>query len=232
MDVDFMVTDTLEQLRPKLVLFKNFEEAAAVVDEMFESTKGEGEESGEESGDDEDRPAENENEEANEGSDHDTSRPTSPDHLVLLGAREHLGPTEEESADFDKEFSKMLSDAAADAKKVDRKAALSAWDTGVTTTGGVARRRRDTERDSASNDADGMRFTVLSKKANKNPLRELVIPNSSALAAHTLSAQKQSKQEQEQLKRLVLDYEQREEVAELKALGSTLRSQGFRVRGS
>jgi regulator of nonsense transcripts 2 len=43
-----------------------------------------------------------------------------------------------------------------------------------------------------------------------------VIPTSSALAAHTLSAQIQSKQEQEQLKRLVLDYEQREEIAELK----------------
>ena len=101
----------------------------------------------------------------------DTSRPTSPDHLVLLDAREHLGPTEEESAEFDKEFSRMLSDAAADAKKVDRKAAMSAWDTGVTTTGGVARRRKDADRDDGPSDANGMRFTVLSKKANKNPVR-------------------------------------------------------------
>ena len=65
----------------------------------------------------------------------------------------------------------MLSDAAADAKKVDRKAALSAWDTGVTTTGVVARRRKDTERDDGPSDTNGMRFTVLSKKANKNPVR-------------------------------------------------------------
>jgi regulator of nonsense transcripts 2 len=82
-----------------------------------------------------------------------------------------LGPTEEESADFDKEFSKMLSDAAADAKKVDRKAALSAWDTGVTTTGGVARRKKDSERNETPEYVDGMRFSVLSKKANKYPVR-------------------------------------------------------------
>jgi regulator of nonsense transcripts 2 len=82
-----------------------------------------------------------------------------------------LGPTDEEAADFDKEFSKMLSDAAADAKKVDRKAALSAWDTGVTTTGGVARRKKDSERGEAPDDLNVMRFTVLSKKANKNPVR-------------------------------------------------------------
>jgi len=91
--------------------------------------------------------------------------------LVLLDAREHLGPTEEEAAEFDKEFSKMLSDAAADAKKVDRKAALSAWDTGVTTTGGVARRKKDSERDGGPEDANVMRFAVLSKRANKNPVR-------------------------------------------------------------
>ena len=52
------------------MLFKTFEEAAVVVDEMFESTKVDGDDSGEESGDDEDRPEENENEDGNEGSEH------------------------------------------------------------------------------------------------------------------------------------------------------------------
>lgn len=96
-----------------------------------------------------------------------SNRPTSPDHLVLLDAKD-LGPTEDEAADFDKELSKMLSDAAADAKKVDRKAALSAWDTGVTTTGGVARRKKDIDRVEAETPKDVMRFAVLTKKANKN----------------------------------------------------------------
>jgi hypothetical protein len=71
MDVDFMITDTFEvglsettfislisspqQIRPKLVPFKTFEEAAVAVDEMFESTKVDADESGDESGDDDDR---------------------------------------------------------------------------------------------------------------------------------------------------------------------------------
>lgn len=46
--------------------------------------------------------------------------------------------------------------------------------------------------------------------------KNLAIPATSALAMHTRSAQLHDKQEQEQLKRLVLDYEQREEYEELK----------------
>ncbi|KAG8813394.1 hypothetical protein FRC17_001599 [Serendipita sp. 399] len=226
MDVDFMITDTFEQLRPKIVMYKTFEEAAVAVDEMFENTKADGDDSGDESGDeDEDRPTEADQEDQTVIEEQTEDRPTSPDHLVLLNTRENLGPSEEEAADFDKEFSKMLSDAVADAKKVDRKAAMSAWDTGVTMSGSVVARRtkRDADRDDI--DANGgssslgvMRFAVLSKKTNKNQTRELEIPTSSALAAHTLSAQLQNKQEQEQLKRLVLDYEHREELAEKKGV--------------
>lgn len=46
--------------------------------------------------------------------------------------------------------------------------------------------------------------------------RQLAIPAASALAVHTRSAQIQDKVEQQHLKRLVLDYEQREEAEELK----------------
>ncbi|PVF99373.1 ARM repeat-containing protein [Serendipita vermifera] len=229
MDVDFMLTDTIEQLRPKMTLYKTFEEAAAVVDEMFESTKVDADDSGDESGDDEERPEVEEHEE-NNVDDEVSDRPNSPDHLVLLDARPSQGPTEEEAADFDKEFSKMLSDAAADSKKVDKRAVLSAWDTGVAMTGGLARRKKDSKLDEPQNSGDMMRFMVLSKKANKNPTRELEIPTSSAIAAHTLSAQMESKQEQEQLKRLVLDYEHREELAEMREFESSMRSQGIRVR--
>lgn len=35
MDIDFMVSDTFETLRPKLVLFGTYEEAAVAVDDMF-----------------------------------------------------------------------------------------------------------------------------------------------------------------------------------------------------
>jgi hypothetical protein len=38
MDVDFMVTDSLEAIRPKIALLKKVEDAAMAVDEMFSST--------------------------------------------------------------------------------------------------------------------------------------------------------------------------------------------------
>jgi hypothetical protein len=38
MDVEFMVTDSLEAIRPKIALLKNIEDAASAVDEMFAST--------------------------------------------------------------------------------------------------------------------------------------------------------------------------------------------------
>jgi len=72
MDVDFMVSETIEvrslyfgesndihnriqTLRPKLVLVKTFEEAASAVDEMFEAIRPDAEDSGEDSGDDDER---------------------------------------------------------------------------------------------------------------------------------------------------------------------------------
>lgn len=38
MDAEFMVTDSLEAIRPKSAMLKNIEEAANAVDEMFAST--------------------------------------------------------------------------------------------------------------------------------------------------------------------------------------------------
>jgi hypothetical protein len=38
MDVEFMVTDSLEAIRPKMALLKSIEDAASAVDELFTST--------------------------------------------------------------------------------------------------------------------------------------------------------------------------------------------------
>jgi hypothetical protein len=53
-----------------MVFFKTFEEAAVVVDEMFESTKADVDDSGDESGDEEDRTEAHENEDGDQGSEH------------------------------------------------------------------------------------------------------------------------------------------------------------------
>ena len=41
-DVGFMYADTMEQLRPKMTLYKTFPEAAVAVDEMMASVSKEG----------------------------------------------------------------------------------------------------------------------------------------------------------------------------------------------
>lgn len=48
--------------------------------------------------------------------------------------------------------------------------------------------------------------------------RQIAVPSASALAIHTRTAQLQDKVEQQHLKRLVLNYEQREEAEELKGI--------------
>ena len=137
--------------------------------------------------------------------------------MVLLNAHETLGPSEEELADFDKEFGKLMSEAAADAKRVDRKAAQSVWDSMALPGSGVGKRRKDDQSEKKNEeDKNIMKFTVYSKKGYKNSNRELAVPISSALAAHTRSAQLQNEQEQELLKKLVLNYGEREEENEIR----------------
>ena len=126
----------------------------------------------------------------------------------------------------------MVSDSG-ESRKVDKRTALALWDTS-TLPGGVRKRRAD-EVDELSDREGGevMKFTLISKKGSKTqvctPLniflhflnlslqsRQLPIPASSALAIHTRSAQLQDRVEQQHLKQFVLDYEQREEIEELK----------------
>jgi regulator of nonsense transcripts 2 len=89
-------------------------------------------------------------------------------------------------------------------------------------------RKRHEEGDVSSESAipGVMNFTMLTKRGNKQQVRQLAIPSESALAVQTRSAQEQDKVEQQHLKRLVLDYEQREEAEEIKG-GSNMLT--FRV---
>jgi regulator of nonsense transcripts 2 len=61
-----------------------------------------------------------------------------------------------------------------------------------------------------------LNLTILSSSTMGWQGRHLLVPAESALAVHTRSAQLQDKVEQQHLKRLVLDYEQREEAEEMK----------------
>jgi len=75
-----------------------------------------------------------------------------------------------------------------------------------------------------------MNFTVITKRGNRQQTRQIAVPSASALAVHTRSAQQQDRVEQQHLKRLVLDYEQREEAEEMKALEARNRAGAIKIR--
>ncbi|KAG8952403.1 hypothetical protein FRC03_012156 [Tulasnella sp. 419] len=241
MEVDFMLTDTLEALRHDLKRFKTVEEAATAVDEMLlsvgqviEGDGGDGEDS--DGGDDSDEAARvgepDEEEDLITENDTTNDRPASPDAVVLLSnSQENHGPSKEDEEDFEKELAKMILDSSVEARKVDKKAALAMWDSAVIPGG---RKRRDEAEN--VNGVDGhngenvMKFTVISRKGNKQQMKQLAVPGDSALAVQTRSAQLQDKVEQQELKRLVLDYEQREEQEETKSNVEILRNKGAKAR--
>jgi regulator of nonsense transcripts 2 len=104
-------------------------------------------------------------------------RPTSPDALVVRPTMENAGPSAEADAEFAKELAKMMSDTSSDARRVDKRTALAMWDSATLPGTGVAgnRRRRDEQVEGdEENEIESpgtMKFTVLSKKGNKQQVR-------------------------------------------------------------
>lgn len=58
-----------------------------------------------------------------------------------------------------------------------------------------------------------MAFTLLTKKGNRQQIKTMEVPSDSILAVSTRSKQEAERKEQQQLKKLVLNYEEREEAA-------------------
>lgn len=144
MDVDFMITDTLEQLRPQLNIVSSYEEANEAVDRMLleqlksvqgadgklqedgfedsEASESSSDEEDEENAlinnnnneDDEEINSDNNNNETASGGDED-------DVVVLKNKKDQLSREDEE--DFEREFSKMMSDSV-ESRKFEKKAAM------------------------------------------------------------------------------------------------------------
>ncbi|OCF78858.1 hypothetical protein I204_00802 [Kwoniella mangroviensis CBS 8886] len=218
MDVDFMLTDTLDTLRPKMPHLRTFNEAAAKVDEILALGTGEGQsapsiydesddEEGSEAGDrggHEDPIESNEAEviALSEGNEEEEE-----DNVVLIRNKEkeqHSEMDEQAQSEFDREFAKILADTT-DARRDQRKNAPPVFDTAVPLI-----RKKDVGEQEGK-----MQFTLLSKKGNRQQIRSLDIPLDSTIAMNSRSHQAQSKAEQEQLKRLVLQNEWRLERAEV-----------------
>jgi len=133
----------------------------------------------------------------------------------VTSSQEILGPNEEEDAEFAKELAKLVTDTSAESRKVDRRTAQTLWESAVLPPG-MRKRHEDGEGSTENANPAIMNFTMLTKRGNKQQVKQLAIPSESALAVQTRSAREQDKVEQQHLKRLVLDYEQREEAEEIK----------------
>ena len=141
------------------------------------------------------------------------------DVVVIRDQHKHDEADEEAQTDFDREFARMLADTT-DARR-ERKAPAPIFDTAVPL---IKRRVPATAGQPTSGNGpalppapvqSGMNFTLLSKRGNKQQMRNLDIPLDSAIALNSMSHQQRNKAEQEQLKRLVLQNERRLEKSEM-----------------
>ncbi len=157
------------------------------MDELFsslmhtqETTEDDHDDSGEESeGEDDDmeRHVSDDEEEAEleEISSPTDERPASPDTLVLLNhdSSEHLGPTEEDEAEFEKELAKLITETTTTNRKIDKRSAQGQWDAAVVPT--TIRKKKTDESDGEGDNDDSvspdgqatMKFMLLTKKGNK-----------------------------------------------------------------
>lgn len=102
-------------------------------------------------------------------------RPASPEEEVVLSkAQEYLGPSDEADAEFAKELAKMVTDTSVESRKVDKKTALALWDSAVLP---AMRKRRDESDDTSDADkVDTMKFTLLSRRGNKQQVPSIWTP--------------------------------------------------------
>jgi regulator of nonsense transcripts 2 len=139
MDIDFMISDTFEMLRPQLTIIPTYEQANEAVDRMLleqlKSIQGtdkvqedgfdeSGEGSDTSSVEDEDEEANRLDEEDEEGQDEPQNAPaeTDEDDVVVLKKKQEQISREDEE-DFEREFNKMMTDSI-ESRKFEKKTAM------------------------------------------------------------------------------------------------------------
>ncbi|KAK9898934.1 ARM repeat-containing protein [Cystobasidium minutum MCA 4210] len=254
MDVDFMLTDTLETIRPKTAIITDYEATAKAVDDMFAAATKQGAMADSTAPDELD---------ASDGEDDSRSRPESQSRLSgddLITAETNGGDSSElstsetsddetsssaESSDddedeedeaiddvaneeqdeFDRELARMMAESGREARQpaTMRRNVLNERSLPVL-------KRQPAPLSKEDEDSQHMRFTLLMKKGTKQQTKSMEVPRESALAMHTLTKQQQDKEEQQQLKQLVLKYERQEEAENRKAWVDEAGKKGYRIK--
>ncbi|KAL1915546.1 uncharacterized protein VTP21DRAFT_6670 [Calcarisporiella thermophila] len=234
MDVEFMVAETFSQLRPNTRMFESFDEAAEAVDRMFlEQLKknsngvkfedGFESEASESTNDSEDEESEHEGEDREEEKVHEIEESAmevdqDEDVVVLKNQEERI---QEVDAQFDLEFSKLMAESL-ESRRHERKMA--------TLDVPIPMRLQDRGKVQLPDQESGrVTFTLLTKKGNKQQAKTLELPANSALAVSTRIKQEAQREEQQHLKKLVLNYEEREEVMQRQSLEVKLAHRGIHL---
>ncbi|CAK1360767.1 unnamed protein product [Cercospora beticola] len=234
MDIEFVVQDTYNHLRPqwKLVL-NDIQEASRVFGEAckqnYQDTASgktaEPEEpeaevnlsdderrDGDENAADGDATHSGSDDDKAQGDDDDARANEQSDeeeHIVVTRPEDHRDP--EADAEFDRELAKLMAESV-DSRKFERKTMFD-----------VPLPMRRTVRDATINAAEGsgdeataqpqtngagtMKFALLSKKGNRQQTRSIDMPSDSAFAVAMRSQQEAERAEQQRIKNLVLNYD-------------------------
>eukprot|EP01114_Cavostelium_apophysatum_P008182 TRINITY_DN2050_c0_g1_i2.p1 TRINITY_DN2050_c0_g1~~TRINITY_DN2050_c0_g1_i2.p1 ORF type:complete len:1232 (-),score=430.22 TRINITY_DN2050_c0_g1_i2:182-3877(-) len=242
MDVEFAISDSLEVLRPQLIRYETFDQAAEEVAKIereehanqirvaststpnkteseSDSEESEGDEvvdeeddeEGEDEEVEEERELEDDDDEGDDGEDDEDSY-----------RRDTLGGNKEEDDEFDRELKKMIQESVEARKFEARNTRIDmAIPMGLFKTTGIRGREEDAATNATGKDESEqgkVAFRVLMKKGNKQTTRNVDIPMDYSLASNTVSKQTSEKEEQQVLKRIVLEYGEREEEEHLEQM--------------
>ncbi|KAJ3097179.1 hypothetical protein HDU97_005098 [Phlyctochytrium planicorne] len=215
-EISFLLTETVEVLRPKYKFVENYEDAVKKFNEVIsENSKLVGLVEEEPSDDEEDYGGLKDSEAFDTIGDHDSeaSEPSSSysedeepeedvEETIVLKQKKVEVEVDEE---FEKEFNKTLVESL-ESRKNERKAAT--FDVAIPAKG------KATQMDEESLGGEEVIFRVLTKKGNKQQVKHMALPSSSSFAQNTRIKKEAELEEKQQLKRLVLSYEAREGESE------------------
>ncbi|KAL7751572.1 ATP-dependent RNA helicase [Sorochytrium milnesiophthora] len=220
MDVEFVIQDLFELVRPKLKLCESYEEAVQGVQEMMtraqvapvDNEDDEGQAAANGSVDmDDDRESSGSGDEDEDGTtpshDGDTLEVDPEDDVVVVHIDEKQASKEEDD-EFDRELNQMMTESL-EGRRFERS---------KNTVLDVPLPMRHRTQAPEQVDEKHITFTLMTRKGNKGQAKHVALPVESAVVQSVISKQEEQRAEKEQLKRLVLKYERSEEESELRSL--------------
>ncbi|KAI5785039.1 putative nonsense-mediated mRNA decay factor [Peziza echinospora] len=233
MDVEFLVQDTFQAIRPNWKLHTNLEDAAKSFEEAVSKTfkpseekstaepeeveeEAESSDEGGDGGDDDDHRDEDEAQLSDDDGEtqtvasreHEESSSESEEEDIVVQLRQEERDPEAD-AEFDRELAKMMADSL-ESRKFDRK---PVFDVPLPFRRVMSREpTMGSEAGDVASPTEGkMAFSLLTKKGNRQQTRTVELPSDSSFAIAMRSQQEAEREEQQRIKNLVLNYERMEE---------------------